>query len=53
MYDVVILTDSRYENPKNKNWYINQVLEEDQLLIDEIKKTGLSVCKKDWNSKEF
>jgi len=53
MYDVVILTDSRYENPKNKNWYINQVLEEDQLLIDEIKKTGLSVCKKDWNTKEF
>ena len=53
MYDVVILTDSRYENPKNKNWYINQVLEEDQLLINEIKKTGLSVCKKDWNSKEF
>ena len=24
MYDIVILTDSRYENPKEVDWYINQ-----------------------------
>jgi len=38
MYDVVILTDYRYENPIKKNWYINQVLKEDQLLLEAIKK---------------
>ena len=40
MYDVVILTDYRYENPIKKNWYINQVLKEDQLLLEAIKKKG-------------
>ena len=53
MYDVVILTDYRYENPIKKNWYINQVLKEDQLLLEAIKKNGLTVCKKDWNCKKF
>ena len=53
MYDVVILTDYRYENPVKKNWYINQVLKEDQLLLEAIKKKGLTVCKKDWNCKKF
>ena len=32
MFDIVILTDSRYVNPSKKNWYINQVILEDQLL---------------------
>ena len=28
MFDVVLLTDYRYEKPEKKNWYINQVLKE-------------------------
>ena len=48
MYDVVILTDYRYENPKETNWYIQQVLTEDQLLQEELEKKGLKICKKDW-----
>ena len=32
MFDIVILTDNRYVNPTTTNWYIDQVLLEDQLL---------------------
>ena len=32
MFDIVILTDNRYVNPTTINWYIDQVLLEDQLL---------------------
>ena len=32
MFDVVILTDHRYVNPTETNWYIDQVLLEDNLL---------------------
>ena len=53
MFDVVILTDYRYEKPKKKNWYINQVLKEDQILLDALCGKGLKVCKKDWNCKKF
>lgn len=53
MYDVVILTDKRYEEPKSINWYIQQVLTEDQLLLLELEKLGLRVIKKAWNSLDF
>ena len=53
MYDVVILTDSRYVNPIEKNWYIKQVLLEDNLLKLALEKKGLQVCKKDWADKSF
>ena len=53
MYDIVILTDNRYVNPTNTNWYINQVLIEDQLLAKYLLKEGLSVCRKDWADPNF
>ena len=53
MYDVVILTDNRYVNPKKTNWYIDQVLLEDKLLQSELENKGLKVCKKDWADPEF
>jgi glutathione synthase/RimK-type ligase-like ATP-grasp enzyme len=53
MYDVVILTDYRYENPKKINWYTQQVLTEDKILKESLKKKGLKVCKKNWNTKDF
>ena len=45
-FDIVILTDSRYVDPKESNWYIDQVLLEDKLLQEEIEKKNLRVCKK-------
>ena len=53
MYDVVILTDHRYENPKKIDWYIQQVLSEDKLLKKELELLGLNVIIKDWKSKKF
>ncbi|MBC8267056.1 MAG: hypothetical protein H8E84_08840 [Flavobacteriales bacterium] len=53
MFDVVILTDHRYVNPKKTDWYVEQVLLEDQLLLDALKQKGLKVCKKDWADKTF
>ena len=53
MFDVVILTDNRYVNPKKTNWYIDQVLLEDKLLQSELENKGLKVCKKDWADPEF
>ena len=53
MFDIIILTDNRYVNPKKTNWYIDQVLLEDKLLQNELEKKGLKVCKKDWADPEF
>ena len=53
MYDVVILSDHRFINPKKKDWYIKQVILEDKLLQTAIEKKGLKVTKKDWADKYF
>lgn len=53
MHDVVILTDNRYENPKSIDWYVQQVLTEDNLLKTELEKLGLRVIKKAWDSSSF
>ncbi len=52
-YDIVILTDSRYENPEKTNWYIDQVLLEDGLVQKALEATGLKVIRKDWACKDF
>ena len=53
MYDVVILTESIYLNPKKNNWYIDQVLLEDKILLKELEKCNLKVIKKDWSDNKF
>ena len=53
MFDVVILTDNRYVNPKKTDWYIEQVLLEDKLLQRELENKDLKICKKDWADPEF
>jgi len=53
MHDVVIITDNRYENPKSIDWYVQQVLTEDNLLKTELEKLGLRVIKKAWDSSDF
>ena len=53
MYDVIILTDHRYENPTKIDWYIQQILTEDSLLLNALKEKGLKVSRKNWASKDF
>lgn len=52
-FDVVILTESRYENPTQINDYIKNVLTEDALLQKALEDLGLVVIRKDWADPEF
>ena len=40
LFDIVILTESRYINPSKKNWYNKQVLLEDKLLYTSLESLG-------------
>ena len=51
-YDIILLTESRYENPTKKNAYISNILLEDRLLMAAIEKLGLSVVRRDWARKD-
>tara|TARA_B110000977_G_scaffold66847_1_gene90845 strand:+ start:503 stop:1411 length:909 start_codon:yes stop_codon:yes gene_type:complete len=53
IYDIVILTDSRYENPENTDWYIDQILLEDSILFEALKKNELKVIRKSWDAQDF
>ncbi|MDA8945806.1 hypothetical protein N9H12_01895, partial [Flavobacteriales bacterium] len=53
MYDIVILTDSRYEKPETTDWYINQVILEDTLLLEALKEKGCTVIRKSWDAQDF
>ena len=52
-YDVVILTDHRYVNPKKSCPYISNVLKEDKLVQDALESENLRTIKKDWNDSSF
>ncbi|MEM9076001.1 MAG: hypothetical protein AAGC43_03135 [Bacteroidota bacterium] len=52
-YDVVILTDSRYLIPDEKNIYITNVISEDQLVSEALQEIGLSVTRKAWDDADF
>jgi glutathione synthase/RimK-type ligase-like ATP-grasp enzyme len=51
--DLVILTESRYENPPEPNWYDQQVLTEDGLVRDALERKGLRVERVDWLRSNF
>lgn len=53
LYDVVLLTQKKYVNPVEMDWYTQQVLTEDGLVQDALKAKGLRVIKKDWADPEF
>lgn len=52
-YDLTILTDSRYVNPKEITQYIQNVLHEDGLLHSACERLGLKVYRTNWDDKEF
>ncbi|MEO1254391.1 MAG: hypothetical protein AAFY41_05835, partial [Bacteroidota bacterium] len=53
MYDIIVLTDERYVNPVTRNEYVNNVMTEDQLVIDSLKKLDLKVKKVAWSDPYF
>ena len=52
-YDVVVLTDERYVNPKYTDQYILNILKEDGLVLDALKTHGLRVCRQSWSNPHF
>jgi glutathione synthase/RimK-type ligase-like ATP-grasp enzyme len=52
-YDILLLTESRYENPVNPNWYAEQILAEDRILGEALGRRGLKTRRVDWARKDF
>lgn len=53
LYDVVILTQKEFHNPKNPDWYVKQVLQEDNLVKKALEKKGLNVKRTYWDNPNF
>lgn len=52
-YDVIILTDNRYVNPTKTDIYIQNILDEDNLVKTALEKLGLKVNRLSWDDKTF
>lgn len=53
MFDVVILTDERYVNPKKRSEYIDNVMKEDRLVMEALERLGLKTQKVAWSDSSF
>ncbi|WP_420576743.1 ATP-grasp domain-containing protein [Ekhidna sp.] len=53
MYDVVVLTDARYVNPRKRNQYIDNVMMEDRLVMEALENLGLKTKKVAWSDTSF
>jgi hypothetical protein len=49
--DIAILTEAQFLNPTNPDWYINQVLLEDNLIMEAFALKGFTSKKMDWSDK--
>lgn len=54
-FDVVILTESRYERPRPeaRDWYVENILTEDRLVQEALERRGLRVARLDWATPGF
>lgn len=52
-FDIVVLTDDRYVAPVNPNWYAQNILKEDGLVIDALTARGYKVGRKSWSDPNF
>lgn len=53
LFDIVVLTDDRYVTPQNPDWYVQNILQEDGLVMDALKAKGYRVTRKSWSDPEF
>lgn len=60
LYDITLITDPRYAHPAVTDWYIDNVLLEDQLVREALERRGLRVhrcawddAEMDWNSTRY
>ena len=52
-YDIIILTDERYEVPDETNWYQAQLLGEERLLMAGLEARGLRTVRVAWSNPDF
>lgn len=52
-YDVTVLTQKKFFEPKNPDWYVNQAIKEDNFVIDALKRKDLKVIKTYWDNPYF
>jgi len=52
-YDIVILTDERYEAPDEGHWYVAQLLGEERLLQTGLEARGFRVRRVAWSNPDF
>lgn len=53
MTDITLLTDSRYVNPVNPDWYVQNILEEDRLVREALEARGLTVKRTNWDNPDY
>ncbi|NVK86338.1 MAG: hypothetical protein HWE21_18565 [Cytophagia bacterium] len=53
LFDIVVLTDDRYVTPQNPDWYVQNILQEDGLVLDSLKAKGYRVTRKSWSDPDF
>lgn len=51
--DVVLLTDPRYESPVEVDWYVGNILREDELLASALAQHGLRARRVAWSRPDF
>lgn len=52
-YDVVLLTESRYLRPTKVDWYVQNILTEDEMATNALRSKGLRVHRVDWADPDF
>ena len=53
MFDITLLTDKRYLQTKEDDWYNNNIITEDRLVADALIKKGLKVTRTNWDDPDF
>ncbi len=52
-YDITLLTDARYVDPKPGDWYVENIMLEDALLRAALEARGLHVHRTNWDDPRF
>ena len=52
-YDIAILTAKKFYNHLNPDWYVKQVLQEDNILLTTLQKKGLNAVRTYWDNPDF
>ncbi|MBK7969476.1 MAG: hypothetical protein IPP34_15565 [Bacteroidetes bacterium] len=53
MFDITLLTDKRYLQTKDGDWYNNNIITEDRLVSEALIKKGLKVTRTNWDDPDF